>query len=92
MIAIAVKHIVAAQAVLLGLAVQLIAVEHQLLAVHVLRIAGKAAEGKGAVGQGIEQGIGAVVALRWVFQRAGDVQTDKVRQAEWTVQRCRAAR
>lgn len=36
LVAIAVEHIIAAQAILLGLAMQFIAVEHQLLAIQVL--------------------------------------------------------
>lgn len=87
LIAIAIKHVVAAQPVLLGLAVQFDHVVRQLLVVLVGREAGESAEGERAVRQRIEQGIGAVIAMSRVFQRAVGVQADEVRQAERAVQR-----
>lgn len=92
LIVIAVKHIVAAQPVLLGLAVQFDHVVRQLLVVLIGREAGEPAEGERAVRQRIEQGIGAVIAMSRVFQRAAGVQADEVRQAERAVQRGGAAR
>ncbi len=92
LIVIAVKHIVAAQPVLLGLAVQFDHVVRQLLVVLIGREAGEPAEGKRAVRQRIEQGIGAVIAVSRVFQRAAGVQADEVRQAERAVQRGGGAR